>query len=134
MAERKGAKRGSYRGGEDKKKAIILSLQNGGTVVAACAAAGTSRGMFYEWYKSDDAFKDKVDKARKSRIHHVEDALFKKAVEGNMTAIIFFLCNRAPEDWKNVNNVEAELHGQGPIHFVVYDPKHDKPGEPGKAA
>lgn len=128
-------KRGTYRNGEAKKKAIIQSLQDGSTVVSACQAAGLGRSAFYDWYKTDVAFKDQVDKAQKSRIHHVEDSLYKKAIEGNMTAIIFFLCNRSPEDWKNVNKVEAELHGQGPIHFVLYDPaQHAKPGEPGKPA
>ena len=128
-------KRGHYKAGEEKQKAIILSLSEGSTVVSACAAANTPRSMFYEWYKNDATFKDLVDKACKSRVHHVVDSLFKKAIEGNLTAIIFFLCNRDPENWKNVNKVEAELHGQGPIHFVLYDPdKHTKPGEPGKAA
>lgn len=129
---KKGAKIGPYRNGEAKKEAILLSLKDGSTVSAACHACGISRNTFYSWLKEDSAFATKVDEAQKSRIQHVEDSLYKKAIEGNMTAIIFFLCNREPERWKNVNKVEAELHGQGPIKFVLYDPNEradtSKPG------
>lgn len=50
-------------------------------------------------------------------VEHVEDALYKSATEpsrafpyGNPTAQIFFLCNRAPDKWKN--NTKMELSGQ----------------------
>lgn len=113
---------------KDVKPAIIVSLKNGATVAAACQGANIVRSTFYQWYKQDPAFGKKVDEAQESRVQHVEDALYKNAITGSLTAQIFFLCNRAPEKWKNVQKVEASLHGQGPIHFVLYDPdKHAKP-------
>lgn len=113
---------------KDVKPAIILSLKDGSTVAAACAGAKINRDTFYTWYKKDPDFAKQVDEAQESRVQHVEDALYKNAITGSLTAQIFFLCNRAPEKWKNVQKVEASLHGQGPIHFVLYDPdKHAKP-------
>lgn len=123
------------RGRKDVKPVIIESLKDGATVSAACTGANINRNTFYKWYEEDTEFAKQVDAAQKSRVHHVEDSLFKKAMQGNLTAIIFFLCNRSPEKWKNVQKVEASLNGQGPLHFVLYDPdKHAKPSEPGKPA
>lgn len=114
--------------GKNVKPTIILSLNNGATVSSACDGAKISRSTFYQWYKTDPAFAKKVDQAQESRVQHVEDALYKNAITGSLTAQIFFLCNRAPEKWKNVQKVEASLHGQGPLNFVLYDPdKHAKP-------
>lgn len=126
---------GKVRGKKDVKPVIIESLENGATVSAACAGADINRNTFYKWYEQDPEFAKQVDAAQKSRVHHVEDSLYKKAMAGNLTAIIFYLCNRAPDKWKNVQKVEASLNGQGPLHFVLYDPdKHAQPSEPGKAA
>ncbi len=126
---------GKVRGKKDVKPVIIESLKDGATVSAACGGAGINRNTFYKWYEQDPEFAKEVDAAQKSRVHHVEDSLYKKAMAGNLTAIIFYLCNRAPEKWKNVQKVEASLHGQGPLHFVLYDPdKHAQHSEPGKPA
>ena len=40
-------------------------------------------------------------------ISEVEDALFSNALNGNKTAQIFFLKNRAPERWKDMKTVEV---------------------------
>jgi hypothetical protein len=36
----------------------------------------------------------------------VTKALYDAALNGNITACIFFLVNRYPDDWKNVNKIE----------------------------
>lgn len=112
------------------KPVIISSLMDGTTVSGACAGAKISRETFYAWYREDPDFAKKVDEAKESRVQHVEDALYKNAIGGGLTAEIFFLCNRAPGRWKNVQKVEAELNAPVPIQFVSYDPaKHGNPGK-----
>ena len=36
----------------------------------------------------------------------VETSLYSRAIAGNVTAQIFWLCNRRPDRWKHVNKVE----------------------------
>ena len=111
------------------KPVLIVSLENGSTVAATCVGAGISRDTFYRWCKEDPKFGEKVEAAQESRVQHVEDALYKNAINGVLTAQIFFLCNRAPDKWKNVQKVEASFNGPVPINFVPYDPaKHAQPG------
>ncbi len=38
----------------------------------------------------------------------VEASLYNQALKGNITAIIFWLCNRQPDKWKNVNKVDIQ--------------------------
>jgi hypothetical protein len=47
----------------------------------------------------------------------VEEALFESAVSGNVTAQIFWLCNRAPERWKRLN----ALSGDRPTETLSVD-------------
>jgi len=110
------------------KKALIESLKQGAFITTACDKVGISRDSFYDWYHKDKKFRDEVDKALTSRIKIVEDVLFKKALEGNVTAIIFFLCNRDPERWKNVQRVET-LTKLEPIKIEIKQTKDEKEEE-----
>lgn len=61
---------------------------------------------FYNWLARDDDFAADVDAAMQSRIKVVEDALFRKAESGNVTACIFWLCNRDKGRWEHVAKIE----------------------------
>jgi len=98
----------SNKGNALKKEMIIVSLGNGCTVTASCEAAGISRKTFYRWLKADTEFAELVAHTEQSATLCVEDALWNKAVDGNVTAMIFWLCNREADRWKNVNKVEVE--------------------------
>jgi hypothetical protein len=45
----------------------------------------------------------------------VEMSLYNKAMGGNIVAMIFWLCNRAPERWVNVQRLEHGGKGDTPI-------------------
>jgi hypothetical protein len=60
----------------------------------------------WRWLQDDDEFADAVADAIESRIAHVEDALYREAIGGNITAIIFFLCNRKAAGWKHVQHIQ----------------------------
>jgi len=49
----------------------------------------------------------------------VTKALYDAAIKGNITACIFYLCNRAPEEWRNVNKIDAKLTGDFPQIEIV---------------
>lgn len=125
------AKKGDYKSPETKNR-LIQSLLNGATVTAACKAAGINRDSFYRWYNSNEDFQKQVDDAKLAQVSVVEDSLFSKAKRGHTAAMIFFLCNRAPGKWKNVQKTEVELNAPLPINFVPHPGKHDS--EPGRSA
>jgi hypothetical protein len=91
------------------KKAIIEMLEQGHFISYTCEKIGIARDTFYRWLVKDKKFKEEVERAQLSRIKIVEDALYKKAVEGNPTCIIFFLVNQAPHKWKNIQRVDTTL-------------------------
>lgn len=101
------------------KNAIIQSLKNGDTLIHASELAKVNRQTVYNWMATDKKFYKAVEEAKLSRVQVAEDALYKLIANGNVTAIIFFLCNRAPEKWKNVNKVDIEGKLQLPKPVVI---------------
>lgn len=91
-----------------QKAAIIHSLENGATVTQAAAAAGVDRRTAQRWHVADLGFAAEWDAALVRRIGTVEDSLYVNAVKGNVTAQIFFLCNRSPGRWRHVQHI---MHG-----------------------
>lgn len=89
-------------------RAILESLMKGVSILKACDDAGTSTMSFWRWRQKYDVLDKAVERIYESRIMIVEDSLFMKAVGGNVTAQIFFLCNRKPERWHTVNKIEME--------------------------
>lgn len=83
------------------KNALTNSLRQGSNIVKACQNANIDRVTFYRWLDADVHFRQAVYFAKKSRVHMVEDALYRTAVEGDVNAIKFFLTNRDPEKWKD---------------------------------
>lgn len=92
-----------------KKQAILKSLKNGSFVSTACKEAGIDRGTFYNWCIADKKFYEAVEESKQGQIGVAEDSLYKNVLAGNVTAQIFFLCNRARGKWQNVSKVEQTL-------------------------
>lgn len=93
----------------DKKRAVIQSLANSATISAACAAAGITREAYYQWLAKDKDFIKRVESLRRRQIQVVEDVLYDKCLEGNITAIFFYLCNRDRKKWVSINKVESKM-------------------------
>lgn len=111
-----------------KKEAILQSLENGSFVSTACEKAGIDRGTFYNWCIADRKFYEAVEASKRGQIGVAEDSLYKNVVRGNITAQIFFLCNRARDKWQNVNKVE---HG-GNINLTLPELMERLAGKDGK--
>jgi len=95
--------------------AILAMIAEGNTVGKACEAQMVSRQALYLHRKKpkNKAYDDEVRAALRGRLEIVTDALFERAVGGNVTAMIFYLCNRSrhlkandPDKWVNVNRTE----------------------------
>ena len=58
--------------------------------------------------KRDPEFAALVEAAEMPVHEAVESALLKSAMSGNVTAQIFYLCNRVPGRWQHVNQVRVD--------------------------
>ena len=80
------------------------------------AKMGISVTTVYDWMNKNPEIAAAIKKGRDKSIDMVENALFKSAINGNVTAMIFYLKNRAPERYKdrvdkniNTDNVDIKL-------------------------
>ena len=80
------------------------------------AKMGISVTTVYDWMNKNPEIAAAIKKGRDKSIDIVENALFKSAINGNVTAMIFYLKNRAPERYKdrvdnniNTDNMDIKL-------------------------
>lgn len=75
------------------------------------AKMGISVTTVYDWMSKNPKIAAAIKKGRDKSIDMVENALFKSAINGNVTAMIFYLKNRAPERYKDRvdNNINTDI-------------------------
>jgi predicted DNA-binding protein YlxM (UPF0122 family) len=61
---------------------------------------GISRKTLYEWIQKFSDISNTLKKGKEVADYQVENALFKKAIEGNVVAQIYWLKNRRPDKWR----------------------------------
>lgn len=89
---------------EDVKEKLILVegwARDGLTDIQIAENLGISKDTFYEYKKKHSDFSDSLKKGKEIVDYQVENALLKNALEGNVTAQIYWLNNRKPKQWKN---------------------------------
>jgi hypothetical protein len=64
---------------------------------------------FYEWKAKYPQISQALKKTKDIYDDEVEEALHQKALEGDTTAMIFWLKNRRPNDWRDKR--ETQLSG-----------------------
>ena len=74
------------------KNSLLLALEKSlGIITTACKSAGCSRETYYNYLKSDEEFKEKVEAISEMQLDFVESAHLKLVKDGNPTNIIFHL-------------------------------------------
>ena len=66
-------------------------VSNGATIKAACEKIGIDRWTFYEWKRLHPEWGAEVDTAKEVILDDVEDAIYTRAKDGDVTACIFIL-------------------------------------------
>ena len=92
-----------------KLEEVKLYITQGFTVKKSCEKVGIGRSTFYKHLSSNKEFKDSFYQELDSRVFDVEDSLYKQAITGNTTAIIFFLTNRAKDRWKHKSEIDLSI-------------------------
>lgn len=72
------------------------------------ANMGISRSTLNNWKNKYSDISDTLKKGKEVVDRQVENALLKEALDGNITAIIYWLNNRKPDKWRNKRTVEVE--------------------------
>lgn len=62
----------------------------------------------YEWKNKYSEISEALKKGKEVVDYQVENAMLKAALEGNITAQIFWLKNRRPDKWRDNRNDSAE--------------------------
>lgn len=118
----------------EKIRSIVKKLESGSFLGDAVAASGMDRSRFYWWRKRPAQFSKfwnvrlerlinaLTKNADSKNVEDVENAFLGKLNrgEGSCADYAFFLCNRAPERWKHVQqvaninnvNVQAEMKNE----------------------
>lgn len=84
----------------------------------ACKAVNISRPTFYDWCSKYPEFAKRCDEIENGLIDMAESQLYINIRNGKEVSLIFFLCNRRPERWKNVQRIEGGDVSK-PIQIVV---------------
>lgn len=85
---------------------------------------GIAVSTFGEWKKRFPSFSAVLKRTKEVVDREVENALYKAACEGNITAQIFWLKNRRPYYWRDKR--ETELSGNGSLAFAWDGKKIDE--------
>lgn len=81
--------------------------RNGLTDHQLASNIGIAPSTLYEWKKKSSEFSNILKRNKDVVDTLVENALFKAAIEGNVTAMIFWLKNRKHAEWRDKRD-EAE--------------------------
>ena len=96
-----------------QKKTFIETLEAQGTVSHAAKAAGVSRQTAYRWQDEDQEFAFEWEQALENAVDGVENALYKRALAGEVIPAIFYLKAHRPiyRDRLNINveQVKSEI-------------------------
>ena len=108
---------------QKKKKAEFLEVytQKANNIHLTCKAVGIVRSTFYSWINNDEEFRNTIWHVEEGDIDAAETALKRQILEGNTTAIIFYLKTKG----KNRGYVERQeltgMDGQKLFEVSILD-------------
>jgi hypothetical protein len=77
---------------------------------------GTSIASFDRWTMEHEELREALKRGREASDARVEESLYRNALAGNTTAQIFWLKNRRPDRWRDVQNINADVR-----HYIISD-------------
>ena len=76
---------------------------------------GISRDLFFKSKRNSVYFQDAIKRGQSKAISLVSNALFENAMKGNAVSQIFWLKNRAPEQWQDTVNQKHTVEAIGKL-------------------
>ncbi|HMM98533.1 MAG TPA: hypothetical protein PKC99_05965 [Anaerolineales bacterium] len=81
---------------------ILEGISNGNTMTYMCNLLDITRMTEWNYRQTHPEYARRLSEALERRVEVVEDALFAKAVSGDVVAQKFFLTNRSGKQWRNI--------------------------------
>ena len=96
---------------EEEDNLFLLEswARDGLTEAQIAGNVGISARTLLNWRKKSIPIFLALKKGKEVSDYQVENALFKSALEGNVTAQIFWLKNRKPDRWRDKQNQKIDL-------------------------
>ena len=91
---------------EDRVQRILTLLEAGHSQKAAYTFAAVSKSQFFEWKRIHTDFGEAVEMALAKAHVGVTNKLIEAVNKSNMTAIIFWLKTRHPDEWAETQRHE----------------------------
>lgn len=90
-------------------------LRRGLTRHQAARSAGVNSSTARRYAARDPEFKDAQGDAESEACDPVVAVLRETALSGNLTAMMFWLQNRDPDNWKDIRRVQKEVNHSGTV-------------------
>jgi len=99
----------------------------GCTIEEVALLFGVSQATIKSWKKNQE-FLAALKRGQAKADNQVEQRLYKKALDGDTTAMIFWLKNRRPDRWRDRKEISGEINEKVKLSFE-YDLGNEENGE-----
>lgn len=86
-----------------------------------------SASTLYEWKKKYPEISEALKEGKEVADYRVEDALYAAALDGNITAIIFWLKNRQRDKWRDKPDAQESAKEDASVTIYLPDNGRDRP-------
>lgn len=109
----------TYTDWEAEEKILLLQgwARNGLTNEQIASNMEVAVSTLWEWRKKSSKISNALKIGKEEADLQVENALHKAALEGNTTAMIFWLKNRKPENWRD--KIQQEITTESAVKLVI---------------
>lgn len=111
----------TYKDWEAEEKILLLQgwARNGLTNEQIASNMDIVVSTLWEWRKKSPKISNALKIGKDEADIQVENALYKAALEGNTTAMIFWLKNRRSKEWRD--KIQQEITTQSAVKLVIDD-------------
>ena len=109
----------TYKDWEAEEKILLLQgwARNGLTNEQIASNMDIVVSTLWEWRKKSPKISNALKIGKDEADIQVENALYKAALEGNTTAMIFWLKNRRPKEWRD--KIQQEITTESAVKLVI---------------
>jgi len=96
--------------------AVKAAAHFGATAEEIASYLEVPAGSFLRWITAQPELREALKRDRDASDTRVVDSLYRRAIGGDVTACIFWLKNRRPSEWRDVQNINADVG-----HYILSD-------------
>lgn len=119
----------TYTDWEAEEKILLLQgwARNGLTNEQIASNMDIVVSTLWEWRKKSSKISNALKIGKDEADIQVENALYKAALEGNTTAMIFWLKNRKSKEWRD--KIQQEITTESAVKLVIDNNELSEPDE-----